>query len=221
MQAVLPGSFPVTSPLHFFRLRQNELIVRQRPEPRVPGPGRARANRRPAGSRRRRQALPPRGPGPHREVRTCQGHRPLPSTPAPPSPLSPQPVAAARRGGAPGAAHRAFRAGRARPTWAARLTWAPWASGGSGPRDRWVPPTGPPRPFTENQTQPPWKRKLEARRLFVALQVPEVPGADRRPPLPARRPAPPAVRAAGFASYSFPRRLRKNQLTAGAGWTRE
>lgn len=185
---VLPGSFPVTSaPL--FRLRQNELIVRQRPEPRVPGPGRAGANRRPAGSLGdARSPLPTSRAGlgltagSHRRQDTAH----CPARPPPPSPLSPQPGDGGRshRGGGARRCAQGLPGRPRRPTWAARLTWAPWASGGSGPRDRWVPPTGPPRPFAQNQTQPPWKRELRARRLFVALQVPEVPSADRRPPLP-------------------------------------
>nr|XP_025146797.1 collagen alpha-1(I) chain-like [Bubalus bubalis] len=198
----------------------NEFIVGQRPEPRVPGPGRAGANRRPAGSLGdARSPLPASRAGlgltagSHRRQDTAHG----PARPPPPSP-QPGDGGCSHRGGG---ARRCAQGLPGRPTWAARLTWALWASGDSGPRDRWVPPTGPPRPFAENQTQPPRKRELRARRLLVALQVPEVPSADRRPPLPraATQLRPRSARPA-LHSYS-PRLLRKNQLTAGAVWMLE
>lgn len=176
----------------------NEFIVGQRPELRVPGPGRAGANRSPpaAGSLRdARSALPTSraglglAAGSHRRQDTA--HCPA----RPPPRRRSREMAAARTaaGGARGCA-QGLPGPPGRPTWAARLTWAPWGSGGSGPRDRWVPPTGPLRPFAENQTQPPRKRELRARRLCRA-SGPR--GAQRqpRPPLPGAATQPPPLSA--------------------------
>ncbi|XP_043330219.1 collagen alpha-1(III) chain-like [Cervus canadensis] len=131
----------------------------------------------------------PRGPRPRRGVAPPPGHRPLPSTPAA---ASPQPGDGGRPhggGGAPGAARRGFRAGRAAPPGPRGSPGRRGALGALGPE------TGGFRRLDLLGPSPRTRRSLRGsesseRADSVALQVPEVPSANRARPSPARRPNP-------------------------------